>query len=180
MSKKEIKPPINISKSESRSIPFHVNMIGLVISFFITLFFYKNFPSYQWVKDELIKENLKLIKKNSRLTIDDKLEAKIGYDYSVLKMIKNATPDTAIILMPNPDSCLAIRKREKGQNLNGGGIQHKVWSEYYLYPRKLVYKNQKDPDSARVNYIAILAGQGYEMLNVPDSQKQGYTVIKFK
>lgn len=180
MSKKEIKTPLASTNPASKSIPFHFNMIGLVVSFFIVLFFYKNFPSYQWVKDELIKENLKMIKKNPNLSIDDKLEAKLGYDYSVLKMIKNATPETAVILMPNVDSCWAIRVRENGQKLNGGGIHNKAWSEYYVFPRKLVYKKQKDVDSARVNYVAIVGGQGYETLNVPDAQKQGYAVIKIK
>lgn len=180
MSKKEIPVSKEIASKEAKSIPFHLNMIALVVSFFIVLAFYKNFPSYQWVKDELIKENLKLIKKNQRLSMDDKLEAKIGYDYSVLKMIKNATPETAVILMPPTDTCWAIRTREKGQTLNGGGIHSKVWSEYYLYPRKLVYKGVKDPDSANVNHVAILAGHGYENLNVPDAEKQGYAVLKIK
>ena len=116
MSKKEKQGPVSIPiynyEIIKKSIPFHFNLIALTISFFIVLIAYKNVPGYAWVKDELIKENLKLIKKYSRLNTDEKLGAKMGYDYHVIKMIKDATPENAIILFPKSDTCYVLRKRE--------------------------------------------------------------------
>jgi len=175
-----------MSKSEKKlserkkSIPFHYNMIGLVLSFFLVMFLYKNVSSYKWVKDDLIKENLKIIKKYPRLTIDEKLSAKIGYDYDVLKLIKDNTPNNAIILMPRVDTCLSVRKRENAQNLNGGGIGSKLWCQYYLYPRKVVYDGSNDPDLVKANYLAIIGGNGYEKLGKPVKEMVAYTVYQLK
>ncbi|MBC7389990.1 MAG: hypothetical protein H7329_12305, partial [Opitutaceae bacterium] len=100
------------SLDHKKGIPFHLNLIALTVSFFITLIAYKNVPSYTWLKEDLIKENLKVIKKYPQLSSDEKLGAKIGYDFQVLKMIRDATPENAIILMPRQDTCYSVRKRE--------------------------------------------------------------------
>lgn len=170
----------SFAKKQDKGIPFHFNLIALVISFFFVLFLYKNFPSYQWLKEELIKENLKMIKKYSKLSIDEKLQAKIGYDYAVIKMIRDSTPVDAVILFPPSDTCMKIRTRENAQNLNGGGIGSKLWCEYYLYPRKVVYDKSNDPNEGKVEYLAILAGYGYEKLKTRGYDVTGYTVVSLK
>jgi len=166
--------------TKNKSIPFHFNLIGLTISFFIALIAYKNVPGYTWVKDELIKENLKIVKKHPRLSVDEKLGAKIGYDFHVLKMIKDATPENAVILFPSQDTCYSVRKREGGQNLSGGGIHVKFWCQYYLYPRKVVYDKTPDPDHSKANYLAIIGGNGYDKLKYPVKEKVDYTVYELK
>ena len=180
---KKVPPPAPQAKQEvptqKKGIAFHMNLIALVVSFFFVLVLYKNVPTYQWLKDTLIKENLKLIKKYPRLTLDEKLQAKIGYDYAVIKMIKDSTPETAIVLLPPKDSCHKVRGLEKAQGLNGGGIASKFWCEYYLYPRKVVYSLDHDPDSAKVDYIAVIGGYGLERLG-PEYQRTGYTVVSLK
>ncbi len=163
-----------------KGIPFHLNLIALSISFFLVLIAYKNIPSYAWLKDDLIKENLKIIKKYPRLSSDEKLGAKIGYDFQVLKMIRDATPENAIILFPRQDTCQNIRKREGGQNLSGGGLHVKIWSQYYLYPRRVVYDESKDPDLSKANYLAIVGGNGYDKLKYPVKERIDYTVYELK
>ncbi|HAR20775.1 MAG TPA: hypothetical protein DCR46_08930 [Cytophagales bacterium] len=179
MPKNDKKEPLK-NAERNKSIPFHLNLIGLMVSFFLVFFLVKNVASYTWVKDDLIKENLKLIKKYSRFSIDDKLSAKIGYDYNVLKMIKDATPENAFILMPPSDSCLKVRKSEQAQSLNGGGIHNKIWCEYYLFPRKLVYEGSKDPDISKANYVAIIAGHGYQHLKQPVAERLAYAIYELK
>lgn len=181
MSKKTFAATIPSSNQTSRKgIPFHFNVIALAVSFFFVLFLYKNVPSYQWLKDELIKENLKMIKKYPRLSIDEKLQAKIGYDYAVLKMIKDSTPVEAVILFPPRDTCAKIRTMEKAQSLNGGGIATKLWVEYYLYPRKVVYENSKDPNEAKADYYAVLASHQFGKLTARGYMVSGYTVVSEK
>lgn len=172
-----VPPPVQIQR---KGIPFHFNVIALAVSFFFVLFLYKNFPSYQWLKDELIKENLKMIKKYPRLGMDEKLQAKIGYDYAVLKMIKDSTPVDAIILFPPKDTCAAIRAAEKAQNLNGGGIASKLWCDYYLYPRKVVYESSNDPNESKVDFYAILASHRFKSLMARGYVVNGYTVVSEK
>ena len=174
----EFKPLASVD--QKKGIPFHLNLIALTISFFIVLIAYKNVPSYAWVKDDLIKENLKIIKKYPKLSLDEKLGSKIGYDYHVIKMLRDATPENAVILMPRSDTCHNVRLREGGQNLSGGGLDIKIWCQYYLYPRKVVYDGSNDPDLSKANYVAIIAGHGYEHLKAPVDEKIAYTVYELK
>lgn len=181
MAKKNPIPPVSPEKTDlapkMKGIPFHFNLIALVVSFLFVFFLYKNIPSYQWLKEELLKENLKIIKKHPKLSTDEKLQAKIGYDYAVVKMMRDATPETAIILMPIADTCLKIRAGEKAQSLNGGGIGSKLWCQYYLYPRKVVYQGSLDPDLPNADYVAVLAGHGYERINPTGVGNPGYAVL---
>lgn len=170
----------NSPTSVSKSIPFHFNLIALVVSFFFVMVVYKNVPSYTWVKDELIKENLKMIKKYSKFSFDDRIEAKIGFDYAVLRIIKNGTPENATILMPPVQFCNTLRANNKASKLNGGGIQSTLWCEYFLFPRKVVhYDSTRTKEENLQQYLAVLGGWGYGEFQL-QGNGSGYEVIKLK
>jgi hypothetical protein len=173
-------PPVSAPSARIKSIPFHINIIFLIASFFLVLLVYKNFPSYTWVKDELIKENLKLIKKYSRLSLDERIEAKVGFDYSIIRIIKDGTPSNAVILMPPIAVCSDIRTRQKASKLNGGGIQNRIWCDYYLFPRKVVYYDSSNASPINAQYLAVLGGWGYKEFGINPSNRSGFEVIKIK
>ncbi len=152
----------------------------LLVSFLLVFLLIKKVDGYKWVKDTLIKENMDVIKKYPNLTTDEKLQAKLGFDYAYLKML-NKAPENAVILMPSRTLIDTVRKQQQAINLNSGGIFNGSWSRYFVYPRRLVYEDNKDKDPLykKVTHIAVMNYWGYDKINyqVADSAKQAFGVI---
>lgn len=167
-------------------IPFHLNILLLFVTIAILFVLYKSVPGYAWVKDSLIKDNLEMIKKYPKASYDDKVIAKQGFDYAVLVNALNykEIPENAVILFPPHRWIDTIRQKNNAMKLGPAGLNNGHWLRYFVYPRYVVYEDQKEtsPLYKKATHVAVMAGWGYDKLNytIPDSIKiaqNGYKIL---
>ena len=134
--------------------------------------------NYKWVWNNLLKGNWDVIRKNSALTLEERYQMKLGFSYVYYNYIKQHTPDDAVILFPL-----------KEQNLDSGGdykltedVNNKFWVTHFVYPRKVVYKDEKEinPLYNEVTHVAIVAGHGYDDLDYFVTERTYFTVLPKK
>ncbi len=163
------------------------------VQIFLSSSDYKWFYNYKWVYHNLIVKNLKIQDQLDSLDYDGRQAYKNGHEFNYLKMIRDKTPENAVILMPDQDD-LKIPEYAGNNVPQFSLINDKAWAYYFLYPRKLVYdksdsldslggqKNiRKDPDfkknRASVTHVAIVYGNGYNKLNYKADSLEAYTVL---
>ncbi|MFZ0391451.1 MAG: hypothetical protein WAN36_13415 [Calditrichia bacterium] len=145
------------------------------LTLIITLALFRSNAGYRAVTDVFIKRNLDFIRQQPGLTYDQKMAAKFPKDYPFVMYVKEATPDSAVILMP-PRSVKSM--------LNAtNGAQNKWWSEYFLYPRRLVYADDAgNPLLDSLTHILIINNWGYDYLlehyQTSYTNKAPYAVLK--
>lgn len=133
---------------------------------------------YQWVWENLLKANWTYIQAHSKASLEERYQSKLGFDYAYLSYIKKNTPEDAIILFP-------LRAHITEQNSNqklSAYITNKSWVTHFVYPRTVLYKDEKDtnPLYGKVTHVAIAAGHGYEDLEYEVQAKHAFTVIPKK
>ncbi|MDR1416364.1 MAG: glycosyltransferase family 2 protein, partial [Prevotellaceae bacterium] len=108
-------------------------------------------------------------------TLDERYQMKLGFDYVFLNHIKQNTPEDAVILFP-----LKKCTTEKGGDSQlSGNINSKYWVTHFVYPRRILYKDEQETNSrySDVTHVAIVAGHGYEDLNYPVMERYYFTVL---
>lgn len=158
---------------------FSRNAIGLLISAVIIALLYYNIRGYKWAWDSLVMANLKIIRENPHLTLEKKWEIKCGFDFAYLNYIKSKTPADAIIVMPAYSDIYPEGEKSDFNTGDAGGIKNKAWATYFLYPRKLVYEEEKgtNPFYEKANYVAIVNFRGYDRLNYSVEKKEKYLIL---
>lgn len=157
-------------KNECR---FMKNAAFLLPVMLLTHFLFSVQPGYHWVYNGLLKENMRLIKKYPKLTFDQKMCIKLGASYEYLMFLKQATPDTAVILYPSSE---AFQKE-------GSPFKHEIYNKIYatrfLYPRKLVLESELKYSKYRnkITHVAIVNREGIDRLPYPPDPKIRHTVL---
>lgn len=155
------------------------------------------FHGYKWVNHTFIKMNRQNIMMMDTFDLDEKRSAKNGINFNYLRIIRDNTPEDAIVIMP--DRSVVPPKNAPANTPKFTDVYNKPASTYFLYPRTLVYDEKDapltpdgkenpnaDPDyeekRKNATHVAILYGQGYEKLNytVPPQQREYYTVVPIK
>jgi hypothetical protein len=163
-------------------IPFLKNVLVLIALFFLTYYLIGNVKGYKWLQERFIEGNLNKLEKYADLTDDQKYQAYFRFNHQFLTYIRDNTADTAIIFMP-PDSVLDVENKKSAfyTKKRSNSVQHKTWSTYYIYPRRLVYFREKDeiPSFDQYTHVACVDGWGYEYLdyNVPKQQRARYQIL---
>lgn len=146
----------------------------------------KNVPSYNWVYNGLLKDGYKycgVVQKEidrrtmgihdpvvkRQIAYDTKYEAKVGTEFMILKQIRDNTPPNAIILFPPP---LILTQKTTYLTLRYE-IGMKPWASHFLYPRTIVYEQEKgkNPFYDKAQYIFILHGWGFDHLDYEPQQR---------
>lgn len=146
----------------------------------------KNVIAYNWVYNSLLKDGYKYcgmvqdeIDKRTKgindprvkrqIAYDTKYEAKVGTEFMVLKEIRDNTPPNAIILFPPP---LVLTQKTTYLSLRYE-IGMKPWASHFLYPRTIVYEQEKgkNPFYEKAQYIFILHGWGFDHLDYEPQQR---------
>ncbi|MFN0048660.1 MAG: hypothetical protein ACKVOU_06030 [Cytophagales bacterium] len=151
------KQKIEVSVAKSQGIPFVKNLLLLAtISAFLFVAFREN-AGYDWVMNSLIGENLKFANRSSHLSESQKMQSKFGIDAAALDYIKLNTPENAIILMP-PSSILMADSASFQFKKDLGGIKVRNWALNLLYPRKLVYYEEKDKNKffKQISHVVVM------------------------
>jgi hypothetical protein len=104
-----------------------------------------------------------------QIAYDTKYEAKIGTEFMILKEIRDNTPPNAVILFPPP---LILTQKTSYLTLRYE-IGMKPWASHFLYPRTIVYEQEKgkNPFYEKAQYIFILHGWGFDYLDYEPKQR---------
>lgn len=166
-------------------------LFGLIAVMFL-LWCNKNVLSYNWVYNSLLKDGYKYCglvqneinnrsrgvsdpKMERQIAYDTKYEAKIGVEFMVLKMIRDNTPPNAIILFPPP---LILTQKTANLTLRYE-IGMKPWASHFLYPRTIVYDQEKgkNPFYEKAQYIFVLHGWGFDRLDYEPKQRNQVDIL---
>lgn len=176
------KPKAGKETSASSQAAFFATLpknLLLLIVFFSLFFSLKKYnPGYAFVFNDLVKKNMEIMDKYKNLTYEEKMEAKLGFNYKFLNYIKQNTPEDAVIIMP-PDS-IFYPKGKKSNFTDFMGTSG--YSSYFVYPRKLVYEGQPKTAAlyAKATHVAIVNFWGYEKLAYTVAQKEQFSVLPLK
>jgi hypothetical protein len=149
-------------------------------------------PSYNWVYKGLLTDGYKYCgmvqqeidkrcqtvsdsRQKAAIAYDTKYEAKLGTEYKFLQFIREATPKDAIILFP-PGK--VITQKTDYLTLKGE-LTTKTWVSHFLYPRTIVYENEKgkNPFYDKAQYIVVLHGWGFDHLDYTPNQRNAVDVL---
>lgn len=166
-------------------------LFGLIAIMFL-VWCTKNVSSYNWVYNGLLKDGYKYCGdvqkeinnrtrsvsdpvKKRQIAYDTKLEAKVGTEFMVMKMIRDNTPPNAIILFPPP---LVMTQKTSYLTLRYE-ITMKPYASFFLYPRMVVYEQEKgkNPFYEKVQFIFVLHGWGFDHLDYEPQQKNAVDIL---
>lgn len=168
------------------------NLLFALIAIMFLVWCNKNVTAYNWVYNGLLKGGYKTCgevqeiinsrTKNERdpakkrqIAYDTKYEAKIGVEFSILKFIRDNTPSNAIILFPPP---LILTQKTTNLTLRYE-IGMKPWASHFLYPRTIVYEQEKgkNPFYDKAQYIFVLHGWGFDHLDYEPLQRNQVDIL---
>ena len=141
------------------------NLIAIFFIFFIFLFLLQ-IDGYKFTVDKIIINSIAFMISKPDLSYEQKSAVKNGKDFQYLDFIKTKTPENSTILMPSEDMIFPKGRAHIFNKGSAWGIKNKAWSQYYLYPRKLIYVDELTPSQMQqFDYVAIVNSFGYEYLN---------------
>jgi len=167
--------------SVKKGIPVVKNLlVAAVLGVFIFTVFREN-SGYNWVWQSLIGENLKFVARSSHLNESQKYQAKFGIDAAALDYVKQNTPENAVILMP-PTAILMADSASFQFKKDLGGIKVRNWALDILYPRKLVYFDEKEKNkyAGSISHVVVMDGWGFEYLNYKPETRNNFDVLAIK
>lgn len=128
---------------------------------------------YDWLINGYAKSNLAAIQETKDFNTDQRLEARLGYDYAFIEMIRKSTPETAVVFYPSRAD-FTDTTAHVGITFSGN-LCDKLSAVRFLYPRRVVVKEElgKTSWSKRLTHVAIVNGRWRELLpyKVPEQVK---------
>lgn len=178
--KKLTQKPVEKKSKISPQMRFWAKNVGIGTLFFMLIFMAVSYlPAYNWLSQKFVKRNMQIIFSSPDLTTNEKLEIKGKFQVKYLLFLKKNTPKNAIILMP-PDSIFLSKDNPVEFNKY---ITRKIWSSYFLHPRKVVYEDEKEvfPELyKKATHVAIVNSWGYDKINHKVSKKEAFAVTPIK
>jgi len=147
-----------------------INLGGAVVAGILVMMLFGSVSGYDWLLNTMLKGNLETIEKYPNLTTQQLYEAKWGGEINYLFQIKNSTPDSAIIILPPRKALLDAGFK---------GIHELPHTTYFLYPRTVIYEDDKDkyPQYAKANYLVSVNGWGLDKFSSPVANPQPFMVL---
>ncbi|WP_294618741.1 hypothetical protein [uncultured Bacteroides sp.] len=136
------------------------NVLFMVLALLLVRYALTEQPTYRWVYNSLLKENMAVIRKYPKLTFEEKMQMKLGMGYDYLRFIKQATPENAVILYP---SQAAFQKEGSPFKRE---ISNKLYATRFLHPRLLILESELEESkyAGKITHIAIVNGEGKERI----------------
>ena len=160
------------------------NVVGAVVSIlFLSALFQHHEPDqmnpteahlnsgYDWLLNTMLKGNLETIEKNPDKTLIERYELKWGQgEITYVNKMKAQTPENAIVLLP-PKKIL--------QDVGFKSVVDLPWITYFLYPRRIVYEEDKDksPLYAQATHLISLNGWGLDKIKYTVEKPEQFMVL---
>lgn len=138
----------------------------------------KNNTSYNWLWFTFAPNNLENIKVDKTLGYQERLSHKLGVDFNYIMMIRDFTPQNAIIYYPSKDDFLATPKYGDKLPFNGVLVD-KMTAIRFLYPRKVVVREEMGhtPYARRITHVGIVNGRHTDMLSYPVDSTTMHSIL---
>jgi len=148
------------------------NLIGGVIAC-LAIYILFTVKGYDWLYNTMLKNNFETIEKYPDLSVAERYELKWGGEIGYINKVKKQTPDSAIIIIP-PRKLLTQAGFKSTQEL--------PWLTYFLYPRKVVYEDDKDSSAIykQANYILSVNGFGFDRVNYRIDKPEAFMILPLK
>lgn len=133
-------------------------------------------PGYHRLAVRLVYEPVEAMIVLSDISDERKHELRLGFDYQLVEMIRQQTPDDAIIIFPPDSVFLGDQLNSKG----AWGAKSRVWSTYFLYPRILIAEEdqEKFPELyAQATHVMVVNSWGYHKTPEFKGQKRLFGVL---
>ncbi len=156
------------------SLRFLRNIFIAIIVLFIAFFSTREGNLYGWTYKNLLVENIKFaLGKYGELDVHQKYVVKMKDNYQYIKLVKDNTPEDAIILFPDRKHFNTERSTMKLSNQ----LSHPGYISFFLYPRKVIYDNRESIYKDKYTHVAILDYWGYDKLNYKIDSPVEYTIL---
>ena len=126
---------------------------------------------YDWLLHTMLVNNLKTIDENPDKTVQQRYELKWGQgEITYVNKIKEQTPETAIILLP---------PKKTIQEVGFKSVVELPWITYFLYPRRVVYEDDKDKSAlyAQATHIVSINGYGIDKVRYAVEKTEPFMVL---
>lgn len=176
---KKTEPEISIDKKKPKilkeKIPILNNLLWVVVFAAAIYWMKNNNTGYKWMTDSLIGANLETIEKYNDISFREKQVAKLGFNATYLHYLVDNTPEDAIILLPPKNVAFS----EGTQTNFDKHIMNKTWVTYIVYPRKIVYEDEKETSNlySKISHVGIINGWGYQKLTYQVATTAEITVL---
>jgi hypothetical protein len=149
------------------------NVIGGVVALVFLYVIFSNIQGYDWMLNTMLKNNFETIEKYPDLNIGQRYELKWGGEIGYVNRIKQSTPDSAIIIVP------------PRKILTQAGFKSTVelpWLSYFVYPRRVVYEDDKDSSAIykQATYILAVNGWGFDKVNYHIDKPEAFMILPLK
>ena len=175
--KKDKQPHSSPGDSSSKGLNFisgfFFNLLYAGLSAMFIYVIFNSVQGYDWLYNTMLKNNFETIEKYPDLGVPQRYELKWGGEIGYVNRIKMQTPDTAIILVP-PKKLLEQAVFKSAVEL--------PWLTYFVYPRKVVYEDDKDSSKlySRATYILAVNGWGFDKVNYHIDRPEAFMVLPLK
>ncbi len=156
-------------------------LLNLLVVGVGVLLFHKVISSneaYGWLWNTFAPNNLESVKYAKNMSLAQRMSLKLGVDFNYIMVMRDFTPDSAIVFYPSKEDFLATPKY--GDKLQfSGTMTDKMTAIRFLYPRKVVVSGElgKTPYAKRITHVGIVNGKNVEMLHYPIDSTMMYTIL---
>jgi len=155
------------------------NVIGAAVAGIFIYGLFNSVQGYDWLLNTMLKGNFETIEQNPPdPTVAQRYEIKWGGrigmgEISYVNRIKQQTPDSAIILIP---------PRKLLTDVGFKSMPEMAWLTYFLYPRKVVYEDDKDSSKlyTKADYVLAVNGWGMGKVNYQIQKPEAFMVLPLK
>ena len=181
---KKKEKPSPAAKEEQPKGSFNItaiffNIIGAGVAWVVITILFSNVQGYDWLLNTMLKGNFETMEQNPpNPTVDQRYEIKWGGkigmgEISYVNRIKQQCPDSAIIIIP---------PRKLLTDVGFKSMQEMAWLTYFVYPRKVVYEDDKDTTKlyGRANYVLAVNGWGMNKVNYQIQKPEAFMVLPLK
>ena len=149
------------------------NLIGGGVALMFLYIIFNSVQGYDWLLNTMLKNNFETVEKYHNLNIAERYELKWGGEIGYVNRIKKSTPDSAIIIVP-PKKLLTQAGFKSAVEL--------PWLTYFVYPRKVVYEDDKDSSKIynQATYILSVNGWGFDKVNYHIDKPEAFMILPLK
>ncbi len=171
---KKTTPPVEENTGNKIDIKIINNFVALIAILAIIFIIYFLDPGYKWTWNDLIKSNLEVMSDYKNTDYNKRAQLKLGYFADYMSILRENTPEDAIILMPSDSVINTVKNKLFIKHL-----KNKTFTTYFLYPRKVVYEKNKDDNEFfdKATHIAIVNYNGYDKTNKEIAEKVQFFVL---
>ncbi|MCD8044094.1 MAG: hypothetical protein LUH10_13660 [Tannerellaceae bacterium] len=154
------------------------NILALVVTGTLVYFCINKTTGYDWAYNKFLKSNMDFIQAHPHLTEEQRYELKLGTSYKYLMLLKEHTPEDAVILYPVKEDFFPPGEETPFQ----GEIYNLSWATRFLYPRKIIFPHQMQQNifSPDISHIAIVNGRGFERIHNYAGEKFTHGILPVK